>query len=146
MISKIWSKFVNQESVTYILFGVMTTLVDWVTYAVLREIGIDYRIATAVSWIIAVIFAFVTNKIFVFQSYEFHLGYLWKEFISFVTCRAATGIFTLLVMIVMVEWMHLNEFFGKVIISAISLVLNYLLSKLYIFKNNRDGEEEQDGA
>lgn len=146
MISKIWSKFVNQEAVTYILFGVMTTLVDWVTYAVLREIGIGYRIATVVSWIIAVVFAFVTNKIFVFQSYKFHLSYLWKEFISFVSCRAATGIFTLLVMIVLVEWMHLNEFFGKVIISAISLVLNYLLSKLYIFKNNRDGEEEQDGA
>lgn len=146
MNSKIWNKMVNRESVTYIIFGVLTTLVDWLTYAALWKIGTDYRISTAVSWGAAVLFAFVTNKLFVFQSYDVHLKNLWREFVSFVTCRAATGVFTLVAMIVMVDYLHLNEFLGKLVVSAISLVLNYILSKLFIFKNNRDGEEYTDGA
>lgn len=146
MISKIWNKMVNRESVSYIIFGVLTTLIDWLTYTLLWRAGADYRISTAVSWAAAVLFAFVTNKIFVFQSFDLHLKYLWKEFVSFVTCRVATGVFTMVAMIVMVEYLQLNEFFGKLVVSAISLVLNYILSKLFIFKKNRDGEEHIDGA
>ncbi|MEG0368798.1 MAG: GtrA family protein [Hungatella sp.] len=146
MISKIWNKLVNREAITYIIFGILTTLVDWVVYAVLWRIGTDYRISTALSWCAAVLFAFITNKLFVFQSFDIHLRYLWKEFVSFVTCRAATGVFTFVAMIVMVDALHLHEFIGKLIVSAISLVLNYILSKLFIFKKNQSSEEERYGA
>lgn len=146
MITKIWNKFINRESVTYIIFGVLTTLVDWITYAALWKIGTDYRISTVLSWCAAVLFAFVTNKLVVFRSFDMSPAYLWKEFAAFVACRGATGVFTLVAMIVMVDFMHLNEFLGKLIVSAISLVLNYILSKLFIFKKNRDGEEERYGT
>lgn len=146
MISKIWSKFVNRESISYLIFGVLTTLVDWLTYAALWRLGTDYRISTAVSWMAAVLFAFVTNKLFVFQSFDVHWEHLWKEFTSFVGCRGLTGVITLVAMIIMVDTLHWNEFLGKLMVSAISLLLNYIFSKLFIFKKNQDGEERIDGA
>lgn len=140
MITKFWNKLVNRESISYIIFGVLTTLVDWMTYAALWKIGTDYRISTVLSWCAAVLFAFVTNKLFVFRSYDLRPDHLWKEFVSFVACRGATGVFTLAAMMVMVDVIHLNEFLGKLIVSAISLVLNYILSKLFIFKKKSEEE------
>ena len=134
MMKSIWKKYVNRESVSYIIFGVLTTAVDWVTYTILWRLGADYRVSTAVSWAAAVLFAFVTNKLFVFQSHDLTPKLLWKEFVSFVAARAATGIFTMAAMIVMVDGFHWNEFVGKIIVSALSLILNYIFSKWFIFK------------
>ncbi len=139
MIEKIFHKFVNRESVTYIIFGVLTTAVDWITYTILWRMGADYRVSTALSWAAAVLFAFVTNKLFVFRSFSMNPVRLWREFASFVTARAATGILTMVMMIVMVSGLHWNEFVGKLIVSAVNLVLNYIFSKWFIFKKTNDG-------
>ena len=142
MVSKIRIRLTSRESVTYLIFGVLTTAVDWISYTVLWALHMDYRVSTALSWAAAVLFAFVTNKLIVFQSYDLRPACLWREFVSFVACRAATGIFTMIGMIVMVDGLRWNEFFGKLVVSAVSLVLNYVLSKLFIFKRNADGETE----
>lgn len=137
MIRKIWSKFVNRETISYFITGVLTTLVDWISYALFRRGGMDYRIATAASWAAAVLFAYVTNKFFVFCSMTLQPKAVWKEFSSFVACRVATGLFTLAAMMVMVDGMGIRQdFICKVVVSAISLVLNYLLSKWLIFKKS----------
>lgn len=146
MFCKIWGKYVNRESISYLIFGVLTTLVDWVVYAVLWRLGTDYRISTIISWCAAVLFAFVTNKLIVFQSFERSPSLLWKEFVSFVTCRAATGVVALLGMIVMVDYLHQGEFVGKLVVSAISLILNYVFSKLFIFKKKQSDEENGYGT
>lgn len=86
-------------------------------------------------------FAFVTNKIFVFQSYTFRPKELSREFVSFVSCRALTGAFTVVAMVVIVDVMGWNEWIGKVAVSAMSLVLNYIFSKLFIFKKTADARE-----
>ena len=138
MISTIWNKLWSRESVTYIIFGVLTTAVDWIAYTILWALGADYRVSTALSWAAAVLFAFVTNKFIVFRSFNIQLKFLWKEFVSFVACRAATGVFTMAGMILMVDVLHWNEFFGKLVVSEVSLVLNYILSKLFIFKKDGD--------
>ena len=140
MISKLMKKVLNRESISYIIFGVLTTLVDWASYALFWSLGWDYRVSTALSWAAAVLFAFVTNKFWVFRSFTLKLSYLWKEFVSFVACRAATGVLTLLV-----DGFHWNEFLGKLMVSAMSLVLNYIMSKLFIFKKKKD-EEKEHGA
>lgn len=134
MIEKIWKRFVNRESVAYLIFGVLTTLVDWGVYTVLWSNQVDYRISTVVSWVAAVLFAFVTNKFWVFNSYDLRPDHLLKEFTAFVSCRAATGLFTLVGMMIMVQGLHLHELIGKLFVSAASLVLNYVFSKLFIFK------------
>ncbi len=139
MSGRLWKKFVNRESVTYVIVGVLTTAVDWVTYTVLRHMEVDYRVATALGWAAAVLFAFVANKLLVFRSFGMSPGRLWKEFSGFVTARVATGLFTMVAMVVMVDGLHWNEYFGKVMVSVISLVLNYIFSKWFIFKKT-DGK------
>lgn len=143
MIERLWKKFVNRETVSYLIFGVLTTLVDWVSYWAMRQVEVDYRLATIGSWAAAVLFAFVTNKLFVFNSWDLHPRKVWKEFSSFVICRVATGLFTLVAMIAMVSGLKISQdFICKIAVSVISLVLNYLLSKLFIFKDNKDDKKK----
>lgn len=129
-------KFVNFESVSYFIFGVLTTLVDWISYRIMTWFwGIDYRVATIWSWAAAVLFAFVTNKLFVFRSRSLNPGKVWSEFVPFVACRIATGLFTLAAMMVMVDGMGIRQdFICKIVVSGISLVLNYVLSKWIVFR------------
>ena len=134
--NKLWEKLVNYETVSYFIFGVLTTLVDWVSYGVFTRLWeMDYRMATAGSWAAAVLFAFVINKLFVFRSMALRPKAVWAEFVPFVACRVATGLFTLVAMVVMVDGMGIRQdFICKVVVSGISLVLNYVLSKWFVFK------------
>ncbi len=138
MIDKLWKKCVNYETISYIICGVLTTLVDWAVYAVMCESGIDYKIAQAVSWIAAVAFAYVVNKVIVFRNFNFWPSYLWKEFSAFVACRGVSGILTWLMMVGMVDWMKWNKYLAKLITSAVNLIMNYVFSKLWIFKDSKE--------
>ena len=127
--------FKYKELILYAICGILTTLVGWGSYVVSVDyIGFSVFAASIVSWVCGVVFAFVTNKLFVFQSYSFRPKELLKEFVSFVSCRALSGLFTIAAMIFIVDVMGWNEWLGKVAVSAISLVLNYIFSKLFIFK------------
>lgn len=135
MLQRIWKQCFNRENVSYLIFGVLTTLADWISYRMMRLAGIDYRLATAGSWAVAVLFAFVTNKLFVFGSMSLRPAQVWKEFVAFVACRVLTGVLTLAAMVVMVDGIGIqNDFFCKIVVSALSLVMNYILSKWFIFK------------
>ncbi len=130
------AKLINYETISYLIFGVLTTLTDWISYGVMTRYGnVDYRVATAGAWAAAVLFAFVTNKLFVFQSRNFSLGKVWEELIPFVTCRVATGLFTLAAMMAMVDGIGIQQdLICKVVVSGISLVMNYVLSKWFVFR------------
>lgn len=144
MISNVWNKLRNRESVTYIVCGVLTTAVDWMTHRILWHMGAEYQVSTAVSWAAAVLFAFVSNKFWVFRSFGVNPKQLWREFVSFAACRVATFLITMAGMVIMVGMLHWNEFLGKLIVSGASMVLNYIPSKLFIFKKSGDGRG-QDG-
>ena len=128
-LSLIWGKFVNRETISYLIFGVLTTLVDWISYAVFRHNGMNYRMATICCQAAAILFAYVTNKIWVFRSYNFR------------PCRILTSVFTYVAMIVMVDGMGIKQdMICKIVVSAISLVLNYICSKLFIFKKKESSK------
>ena len=134
-LSLIWGKFVNREARTYIIFGILTTLVDFISFKVMRLCGISLEGATLYCQIIAILFAYITNKIWVFQSYNFWPLFLLKEMTTFFFYRIVTLIFNYVAMILMVRYMGIKqEMFCKVIASGISLILNYVFSKLFIFK------------
>ena len=137
MIRKIWNqlaaKCVNRETVSYFIFGVLTTAVDWVGYFALYNM----------SWAAAVLFAFITNKLFVFQSTSLKLSRLFSELVSFVACRLFTGILTIAGMELMVNGLGWSNLFGKIAVSVLSLVLNYILSKLFIFRGREAVSEKQ---
>jgi putative flippase GtrA len=125
----------SKEIISYLLFGVLTTLVNIVSYGILTKLGdVDYKIATTVAWIISVLFAFVTNKLYVFNSKTMELKALWKEFSSFVLFRLLSYIVDIGVMIIMIEWLIINDLISKVIANFIVVILNYFASKLIIFK------------
>ena len=145
MIRRIWEKCVNYETVSYFICGVLTTLVDWGVFGLLNEgVQMDYRISTAISWFGAVVFAYVSNKLVVFRNYQFQPAYLWKEWWSFFAARAFSGILTMILMIVLVDTLSWGTFYlggfeaglylARAVVSAVNLVVNYVFSKLWIFK------------
>ena len=135
MIKKLWDKVMNREVISYLIFGVLTTLVNWVVYGAMVYVSIDYRIATAVAWAVSVLFAYIVNKIFVFQSYSMKPAYLAKEMASFVACRVLSGAMEMIFMIVMVSWLGMGEYISKIIVSVAGGIANYVFSKGFIFKN-----------
>ena len=138
MIKKIWDKVMNREVISYLIFGVLTTLVNWVVYAAMVKVHIDYRIATAAAWAVSVLFAFIVNKIFVFQSYNLRPAYVMKEITSFVACRAVSGVMEMVFMIVMVSCIHMDEYISKIAVSVIVVIVNYVFSKLFIFRKSEE--------
>ena len=138
MIKKIWDKVMNREVISYLIFGVLTTLVNWVVYAAMVKVHIDYRIATAAAWAVSVLFAFIVNKIFVFQSCNLRPAYVMKEITSFVACRAVSGVMEMVFMIVMVSWIHMDEYISKIAVSVIVVIVNYVFSKLFIFRKSEE--------
>ena len=127
-------KLLNYETISYLVIGVLTTLVDWVSYGVMR-VPLGYRAATVLSQVFAILFAYGTNKVFVFENFNFHLRYLMKEMASFFGCRLFTAVFTYVAMVVMVDGLKIQQdMLCKIAVSGISLVLNYVFSKWLIFR------------
>ena len=168
---KIKNLFIKyKEIIMYIVFGVLTTLVNWLVYTVLiklfgsatesetilftlfgRDISMKIFyifIANFIAWVLSVIFAFVTNKLWVFDSKSWRFGLVMKELWLFVLARLITGV---------MEWfgvpllwaVGLNQklfgidgFLAKIIVSVLVVILNYVFSKLIIFRN-KDKKKDQ---
>lgn len=132
MINRIREIYIkNKEIINYIIVGGFTTIVSVGSYAIFRLFIADYNISTVLSWVCAVIFAYVTNRIFVFESKSKEVK---KEFLKFVTSRLVTLASEMTVMIILVSVLLINDMAAKIIVQFIILVLNYFLSKLLVFK------------
>ena len=94
--------------------------------------------AQTIAWVAAVLFAFVTNKWWVFESHTLNPGKVWREFVPFVLCRVATFLFNLAALFVMVDLMKMEFFLCKLLISVVVVILNYVFSKILIFTNDKN--------
>ncbi|MBQ2801091.1 MAG: GtrA family protein [Lachnospiraceae bacterium] len=140
---KIQELFVKyKEIIMYLIFGVGTTVVNWGIYTVIVMLGkeVNLTIANIIAWVGAVAFAYITNKLWVFESKSWSLEVVWKELGMFLGARIFSGIFEIGLFPVLV-WLGMNQaIFGvegmlaKVIISVLVVVLNYIFSKLLVFK------------
>ncbi|MDO4961170.1 MAG: GtrA family protein [Eubacteriales bacterium] len=136
-------KVINYETISYIVVGVLTTAVDYIVFAVVNESlkvsGTGFLdpvvIATIVSWVAAVAFAYIANKLAVFKNFNFSPAYLLKEAAGFVSARVMSGVIVLIFMWVAVSCCGMNEYIAKIISSAFNLIFNYVASKFFIFKN-----------
>lgn len=136
-------KVISKEVVSYLFFGVMTTVVNFVIFGLCNG-RMNVLVANAIAWVGAVIFAFVTNKLFVFDSKSWKGSVLLKEIPTFAGARLLTLGLEELGLLVMIEWLHLDkvltlpfisgEMIIKIIISVVVVVLNYVFSKILIFK------------
>lgn len=128
-----------REGISYLIFGGLTTVIDYVISNVLYYIVKMGSIpAQCIGWVAAVLFAFVTNKWFVFESRTLAPAAVVREFISFIACRIATFVFNLAAMFVLVDLMGLEFFFCKLVVSIGVVILNYVLSKVLIFTGKKD--------
>ena len=147
MLRKLWEKCVNYETVSYIICGFLTTAVDFAVYALLRQIEIGVGLSQAMSWLAAVLFAYVVNKLIVFKNYDLRPSYLMKEAGAFLMTRGISGVAVWLLMVVMVALGEgrgfLYEMFCKMVSSAVNLVANYIFSKLWIFKKRSESKGKQ---
>ena len=131
-----------REQLLYLFFGGVTTVINIAAYALCARAGLPTWLSNAVAWILAVLAAYVTNRIWVFQSRNRGMA-LVKEFSSFVGCRVATGVMDEAIMVLGVDRLGplvapgRLELWGlgvKVFSNVLVIVLNYVFSKLFIFK------------
>lgn len=123
--------------ILYLVFGICTTIVNIIIYYICAHmIHLQTISSTCIAWIFAVLFAYITNRIWVFESEANEKNLIIKEVISFFSCRLATGVMDLIIMYVFVDIINMNDVIIKVISNIVVIVLNYVASKLVIFKKN----------
>ena len=139
-----FGKFINYETISYVICGVLTTVVNYAVYFLVRVFfREDYGIliAQTVAWIAAVLFAYVVNKIFVFDSPGWDRKTVLKEFIPFLTARLLSFGFDTLFMYVTAGILHWNEPLMKILSNVVVLLANYFASKFIIFRKKEKKEE-----
>lgn len=160
-----------KEIVLYLVFGVLTTVVNLVFFHLFNKIT-DVLVSNIIAWIAAVIFAYVTNKLFVFESKSWAPKVIGREIPSFAAARLITLGIEELGLIVMIKWLALDAPLGdfavkcfelvgrigihfpekiisvfdgnmmvKIILAVIVVILNYVFSKLIIFRKKDSAEE-----
>lgn len=123
--------------ILYGIFGVTTTIINVVSYALMLLIGINVQVAVVVSWLLAVIVAYLTNRVWVFNSGASTNIELLREFISFMLARLATLIVEMLIIWFGVQLLDQDPIIWKIIDNIVVIILNYVISKLIVFKNAR---------
>ena len=125
-----------RDVISYLFFGVLTTVVDWiVTFACHDGLGISPTVSTVIAWVVAVIFAYLTNKPFVFKSHDWSWNVVWPELTKFVGCRIGSGVLETGILFLAVDFLGWNGNVWKIVTAVLVIVLNYIGSKFLVFKN-----------
>lgn len=135
-IKKLWKE--KQEYIihlmTYGIFGVLTTIVSWGSFWLFTTYlpMIDVNISNIISIFLSIVFAYFTNRKYVFHSKEKNR---FKEFLSFLSSRGVTFIFEVVCVFIFVSLLKFPKMIVKVAVSIVVVILNYILSKIFVFKN-----------
>ena len=127
-------KLLKQETIRYLFFGGLTTLISVVVFVICIKSDFGVALSNTISTVIAVSFAFITNKIWVFGSKDLSVKTTRKELIKFVAGRGATYVIETGLLIFLVEFLGLNPIICKNFTQIIIIVLNYLISKFVVFR------------
>ena len=132
--------------IMYAVFGALTTLVNMAAYSLCFSVlGIPNVPSVVIAWVLAVAFAFVTNKLWVFNSKSFSAPVLRREIPAFFGARLATGLLDVGIMYLAVDVMGWNATLWKLISNILVIIINYIASKFLIF-NHKAGTENTAGA
>lgn len=144
MFDKIWNLYKkNKEVINYLIFGGLTTVVNFVVYFIAHNIlSIDEIISNIIAWFLAVLFAYVTNKIFVFESKKNSFNAILYEISSFFACRVFSGIVETGLFALMIKKLMINDYISKIVTQIIVIILNYIFSKLIIFKKKEESKND----
>ncbi|WP_040198290.1 GtrA family protein [Candidatus Soleaferrea massiliensis] len=137
MLKKLLIKY--KEIILYVFFGGLTTVVNFSMFFIFNMLlGEDrYIVSQVISWVAAVLFAFITNKLFVFSKTERTFQQVYREFLKFVSVRILTGLLETISLIAAVDALHFPVNWSKIIICFAVVILNYVFSKLLIFTSKK---------
>ncbi|MDE6604010.1 MAG: GtrA family protein [Lachnospiraceae bacterium] len=132
----------HEEGINYLIFGFLAFVLNYILYFIFADaIAMHYMAATGVSWVLTVVFAYWTNRTFVFKSQNKETASVVREFASFIGARVATEVLELVLMYVLVDLLTVNDKISKLACQVIVILANYVLSKIWIF---RDTSEKTD--
>jgi putative flippase GtrA len=127
----------RREVLNYLVFGVLTTVVNWIVFQIFNAgLSVHWSIANVIAWICSVLFAYVTNRRFVFKSASRNII---REIALFVQFRLISLLLEMLILFVLIERLSAAPFTSKVIAAVVVVAANYFFSKLIIFKERRSG-------
>lgn len=125
----------HYDKIVYLVFGVLTTVVNYIVYLPCHNVlGISAARSNVIAWAVAVIFAYLTNKPFVFRSHDWSAKTVLPELVKFVGTRIGSGSLETLILFLSVDLLGWNGNLWKLITSVIVVVLNYVGSKLLVFR------------
>lgn len=122
------------DVLSYLFFGALTTLVNFVVYFPLYNwLGWSAALSNIAAWVVAVTFAYLTNKPFVFKSHDWSAKTVIPELTKFVGCRIGSGLLETVAILLFVDCMQWNGNLVKIIVSILVVILNYVSSKWIVF-------------
>lgn len=125
----------SKEIILYLVFGVLTTLINIVVYYLFASVlNLSTFLSNAIAWFLSVMFAYVTNRYFVFSEHAIGFKSVVFECFKFYSGRIFTGVVDMALMVFLVDVCHYDDFIVKIIVNIVVVVLNYVISKLLIFK------------
>ncbi|MEE0935858.1 MAG: GtrA family protein [Methanobrevibacter sp.] len=123
----------DRELFLYVVFGAMTFFVNLISYFFFQSVlGVNYLISNAIAWFLSVLFAYITNRKWVFESRS---PDILKEMSLFFGGRIFSGVVDTALMYLFIDVMVLDNAFSKIVVQVIVIVLNYIFSKLIVFKD-----------
>lgn len=132
----------NKEIILYLIFGVLTTVVSIVTFWLFCKIGVNELISNIISWVISVTFAFITNKIWVFEAKSNTKSKFFIQMLLFYSSRVVTLLVEEAIIAIFVTWLKMDSLLIKIIAQVIIIVLNYILSKIIVFRKEKTKKSE----
>ncbi len=135
LIKKVKEKLFVREIIMYLVFGILTTLVNWVTYFVLVDVfNIEENISNIIAIILSILFAYFTNSYIVFKTKRSNIKERIDEFFKFILGRAFTMIFEIVGFFLMFNILGITDIISKPFITFLVIIMNYFISKYFAFK------------
>lgn len=123
------------DVLSYLFFGGLTTVVNYIVYLPCYNwLHLSASVSNVIAWVFAVAFAYLTNKPFVFKSYDWSMKTVVPELTKFVGCRVGSGVLETAILFVTVDLLQLNGNIVKLLVSVLVVILNYFGSKLLVFR------------
>jgi len=132
--NKFISKFLNKETISYLIFGILTTIVSNVTFILARYFSLGVVSANLISHFVAITFAFFPNKIFVFESTNWKPLFVLGEMLKFFSTRFIAIFLETPLLVLLVNILGFNDALMKLFTSVLLIITNYILSKWFIFR------------
>ena len=136
-----------RELVAYGVVGVMTTVINMAVFWLFNKpLAIHYTVANIIAWVLAVVFAFFANKVFVFENHGWSGAVVLHEAVTFFLSRIASLLVDMAGMALMISVLHCDEMVSKFVVNIVVILINYVLGKFWVFGKKEAASPQKKGS